>query len=147
MYIQSFRGSHMDKSFTAGRWKLEETEGGCLKFGSVNDVYSGVLAQVRSGRGDLRAAVTGCSLGWLDAGVGAEAACSQRAGVTLLAPICVGDLGIDRGVKKNRNERLELRCFWFWLGLTLWLSLVGPATLVTCSPGARGSWCLPMDVV
>lgn len=96
----------MDKSFTAGRskmrWKLKETEGGCLKFGSVNDVYSGVLVQVRSGHGDLRAAVTGCSLGWLDAGVGAEAACSQRAGVTLLAAICVGDLGVDRGVKKQK---------------------------------------------
>lgn len=82
-------------------WKLEETEGGHLKFGSVSDMYSGVLALVRSGCGDFHAAVTGCSLGWLDAGIGAEAACSQRAGITLLVAIWFGDLGVERGVKKT----------------------------------------------
>lgn len=85
-----------------------------LKFGSVSGLYSGVLALVGSGCGALRAAVTGCSLGWLNAWVsrcracltafGAEAACSQRAVVTVLAATCVGDLGVDRGVKKTEMK-------------------------------------------
>lgn len=43
-------------------WTLEETERGHVKFGSVGDLCSGVLSC-----GDLHAAVTGCSLGWLNA--------------------------------------------------------------------------------
>lgn len=55
----------MRKNFTTGRpkppWKLEETERGWLKF--VGDLYSGVLALVALGCGDICAAVTGCCLG------------------------------------------------------------------------------------
>lgn len=58
----------MEENFTTGGpktpWKLEETERGHLKFGGVGDMYSGVLDC-----GELCAAVTGCSLGWLNAQV------------------------------------------------------------------------------
>lgn len=108
----------MERNFTIGRpkppWKLEETEIGHLKFGSVCVLYSGVLALVESGCGDLHAAVTGCSLRWLNALVsrcrarltvfGAEAAGSWQVVVTVLAAICVGDLGVGRSIKKTEMK-------------------------------------------
>jgi len=102
----------VEQNFTTGRpkppWKLEEAKRGCLKFGSVGDPRSGVLALVGLGCGDLHAAVTGCSLGWLNARVsrcraqltvlGAGAAGSQQAAAAVPAANCVGDLGVGRGV-------------------------------------------------
>lgn len=53
-------------------------------------------------------------MGWLNVRVsccrvhltvfGAEAACSQRAVVTVLAATCVGDPGVDKGVKKTEMK-------------------------------------------